>query len=229
MFSIAIYDKQEPNLIKDLVQDYIVEHEIVIKISVFNSIEEILLAPASYDIYIMDNSSLLMAKQIIDMDAGSRVLMIGDTVEEGYMASEIGIEYFLLRPIRKDMFFKILMKIKKQIKENSIVIKTSFGEKRVKLNNLNYIDIVKRCLCYHLKDGSILDGQTLRTSFEKAITPLDQHEALLFLPPSMLINLEQIDELHDDHVVFEDKSMCYFPKKARDIVKERWHRYLNIE
>ena len=98
MFSIAIYDKQEPDLIKDLVQDYIVEHETIIKISVFNSIEEILLAPASYDIYIMDNSSLLMAKQIIDMDAGSRVLMIGDTIEEGYMASEIGIEYFLLRP-----------------------------------------------------------------------------------------------------------------------------------
>jgi hypothetical protein len=231
MFSIAVYDKNidEARAIRELIQDYIVEQETIIKVSLFTNLEEVLLAPASYDIYIMDHSAILIAKQIIDMDAGSRVLILGENFEEASMASELGMDYFLLKPVKKEAFFHILKKIKKQIREDSIVLKTSYGEKRIKLNNLNYIDIVKRCLCYHLRDGSILDGQTLRTSYEKAINPLDKHECLLFLAPSLLINLSQIDELHDDHVVFEDKDVCYFPKKAKDIVKERWHKYLNIE
>ena len=57
---------------------------------------------------------------------------------------------------------------------------------------LNYINIVKRCLSYHLKDGTMLDGQSLRVSFEKAIDPLQERPSFLFLAPSLLINLNEI-------------------------------------
>ena len=47
---------------------------------------------------------------------------------------------------------------RREIKEDSIIIKIPSGERRVRINNLNYINIVRRCLCYHLKDGAMFDG-----------------------------------------------------------------------
>jgi hypothetical protein len=38
----------------------------------------------------------------------------------------------------------------------------------------------------------MFDGQTLRSSFEKAIDPLQNHKAFAFLAPSLLINLGEI-------------------------------------
>ena len=67
---------------------------------------------------------------------------------------------------------RIIKEIKQKVQDDHIVIKISGGEKRIRANELNYINIVQRCLCYHLTDGTMFDGQTLRTSFEKAISPL---------------------------------------------------------
>ena len=95
---------------------------------------------------------------------------------------------------------------------------------------LNYVNIVKRCLCYHLADGTMFDGQVLRTAFEKAIDPLQYHKsgAFLFLAPSLLINVGEIKILNGDHIIFENDDVLYFPKKAYDKVREAWLNYSRI-
>ena len=90
---------------------------------------------------------------------------------------------------------------------------------------MNYINIIKRSLCYHISEGPAIDGQSLRGSFEKEITPLQEHPLLLFLPPSLLINVSNINELRGDNLTFEDGDVLYFPKKAYETIKNRWHKY----
>jgi hypothetical protein len=89
-----------------------------------------------------------------------------------HLAAKVRANYFITKPYDKEELVEILMEIRKEIKEDSIIIKIPSGDRRVRINNLNYINIVRRCLCYHLKDGTMFDGQTLRSSFEKAIDPL---------------------------------------------------------
>jgi hypothetical protein len=74
----------------------------------------------------------------------------------------------------------------------------------------------------------MFDGQTLRVAFEKAMAQLINHESFVFIDPSLLINLSEIKILEKDHVIFENGDVVYFPKKAYDLVRERWVNYSKI-
>ena len=80
----------------------------------------------------------------------------------------------------------------------------------------------------------MFDGQTLRTSFEKAISPL-QHaksKSFLFLPPSLLINVGEIKILYSDKIVFENDDVLYISKKQHDLIDVAWKsytRFINID
>ena len=75
----------------------------------------------------------------------------------------------------------------------------------------------------------MLDGQSLRTSFKKAINPLQDNPNFLFLPPSLLINLNEIKIINNDNITFENDEVIYFPKKSHDFIYEKWKTYNRIK
>jgi hypothetical protein len=75
----------------------------------------------------------------------------------------------------------------------------------------------------------MFDGQTLRSSFEKAIDPLQNHKAFVFLAPSLLINLGEIKIINKDHIIFENDDTLYFPMKQHDFLRSRWIDYHTFE
>lgn len=234
MLSIAIYDdnKETIDIVRDAIQDFLIETHSLAKVSCFDKAEDLLFASGSYDVYIMDIDSSedidALSSRISEIDFSSRFIFMGTDPALACSAYKVDAESYLLKPIDKKQLFKVLTKIKQKVKEEAIIIKTPEGERRVKIPQLNYINIVKRCLCYHLKDGNVFDGQTLRTSFEKAITPLNLHPSFYFLAPSLLINLSEIKIINTDHIIFENDNVLYFPKKAYDIIYEHWKNYNKI-
>ena len=50
----------------------------------------------------------------------------------------------------------------------------------------------------------------------------------LFLAPSLLLNLSEIKEICEDHAIFENDEIVYFPKKSYDLVHESWLHYNRI-
>ena len=199
------------------------------KVSCFNDPEAIVMVPNRYDIYIMDidadGNIFELGYRIRDIDTGARYIYLSADASMAYFATKARADYFVLKPIEKEELIQILKEVKQKIQYDNIIIKVAGGERRLRVNHLNYINIVKRCLCYHLTDGNMFDGQTLRTSFEKAIDPLHKHAAFLFLPPSTLINVGEIKILNSDNIVFENDDVLYFPKKQYDVVREAWTNY----
>ena len=234
MISIAIYDDNQTYIdeIQQLIQDYLIETSTMAKVSVFNKAEDLILAPASFDIYIMDTDSCedikKLSAKIDQIDPNSYFIFIGEDPNLAYTAYQVHADYYLLKPIDKEKFNELLAWVRKNLKEDSFIIRTPMGDRRVKTNELNYVNIVKRCLSYHLKDGTMFDGQTLRSSFESAITPLNFHPSFIFLAPSLLINLSQIKILDKDNLTFENGDVLFFPKKAHDIIYEKWKTYNKI-
>lgn len=233
MLSIAIYSDQIDDIasLKSIIQDFLIDSKIMAKVSYFHEPDEFITVPSSYDIYIMDMDSsddvIELGNRMMTIDVGSHFIYISSDTSVAYQAAKIHADYFLAKPIEAEEFIEILKEIKQEIQDDNIIIKIPTGERRVRANTLNYINIVKRCLCYHLKDGAMFDGQTLRTSFEKAISPLQFHKsnAFLFLPPSLLINLGEVKIVNADHVIFENDDIVYFPKKSYDFVREAWINY----
>lgn len=233
MISIAIFSDipEEINQLKSMIQDYVIEAKLIARIQTFNNVYKFLTVPNSFDIYIMDMDSqddvIDIGKQMMGIDNNARFIFIGTDKSKAHLVAKIKGDYFIDKPIDETEFEEVLQEIKEKIQEDTLVIKIASGERRVKLNELNYINIVKRCLCYHLNNGTVFDGQTLRSSFEKAISPLQFHKsgAFLFLPPSLLINVGEIKILNGDNIVFENGEVLYYPKKSYDKVREAWAGY----
>ena len=233
MLSIAIYSNNKSIItrLKSIIQDFLIEIKAMSKVSVFSDPKKFISAHRSYDIYIMDMESkddtIELGKKIMEINGNSYFIYLGKDMNDIRKALKLHINYYLLKPIETEDLLHILKIIKRKIQDDTIVIQIPTGDRRVRANNLNYINIVKRCLCYHLKDGTMFDGQTLRSSFEKAISPLQFHKSksFLFLPPSLLINLGEVKIVNGDHVIFENDDILYFPKKAHDTIREAWTNY----
>ena len=202
------------------------------KISCFSTPEEVMMIPNRYDVYFMDmdstNDATVLGKNRRLIDEGSQFVYTSINPNVAHIAAKVRSDYFITKPFDKEEIAEILNEIKKEIKEDSIIIKIPSGERRVRINNLNYINIVRRCLCYHLKDGAMFDGQTLRSSFEKAIDPLHKHKSFIFLAPSLLINLGEIKIINKDNIVFENDDVLYFPMKQYDNLRNAWVNYNRI-
>ena len=231
MLSVAIYSDKQDDIVylKSTIQDFLIEYKLMAKVSAFSNPDDITLIPNRYDLYIMDMDSetdtIALGKSLMGIDEGSNFLYISSNSADAYRSSKILADYFLVKPLEKEEFFEVMKDVKREIKEDSVIIKVPDGERRIRVNNLNYINIVKRCLCYHLKDGAMFDGQTLRTSFEKAITPLQENKTFLFLAPSLLINLGEIKIVNKDNIVFDNDDVLFFPMKQYETVRERWINY----
>lgn len=235
MLSIAVYSDNTESIscLRSTIQDVLIDFKLMAKVSIFNEPDALVMAPSAYDIYILDmdaeGDTIALGKQMREIDDGGHFIYISENEANAYKAYKAHADHFLIKPIDESEFLEVFGLIKKEIKDNSIIIDSPAGERRIRINNLNYVNIVKRCLCYHLKDGAMFDGQTLRSSFEKAITPLQHNKTFLFLPPSLLINLSEIKIVNSDNLTFENDEVLYFPKKAYELVRERWRTYNQLD
>ena len=164
MLSIAIYSDQIEDVatLKTLIQDFLIESKKMAKISCFSNSEDMIMIPNRYDVYFMDMDSTsdatVLGKNRRLIDEGSQFVYMSINPNVAHIAAKVRSDYFITKPFDKEEIAEILNEIKKEIKEDSIIIKIPSGERRVRINNLNYINIVRRCLCYHLKDGAMFDG-----------------------------------------------------------------------
>ena len=234
MLQIAIYSNSIENieLLKSSIQDFLIEKNMMAKVIDFTDTENLLLFPSRFDIYLIDIDSILptdlssYCKRIKEIDDYGSIVCFSKDENKASLSTKAKASYFFcIEPLDYNELFEILIEIKKAVKEDSVIIKIPNGERRVRINHLNYINIIKRCLCYHLKDGTMFDGQTLRSSFEKAIDPLQYNKSFLFLPPSLLINLGEIKEVYKDRVVFENDEVLYVPLKQNDTILTAWKHY----
>lgn len=231
MLSIAIFTKTTANLSlwKSKAEDLLVETETLAKISYFDEEEKLITAPESYDIYIIDMDTpidtLALSEKMFEIDKGSHFIFISENKENAFKVIKKHLGEFVTRPADPNELKFILKKVKQKVKEENIIIQLSSGERRVRVNNLNYINIEKRCLCYHLADGNIFDGQSLRASFIKAIRPLNEHPNFLFAPPSLLINIMNVKDLYKNRIVFDNEDVVYISKNAYELISKKWHEY----
>lgn len=236
MFSIAIYTQRECTTqnFKDLIQTYFADKQISGRYQTFNNTDNFLTVPNRFDLYIMDlednkEEVIKLTEQMKQIDTFGHFIYI-DSNHESICESLIAeVDCFLLKPVTQNKFFPLLDKLRKNIKVDTIVISTPEGDRKIRTSDLNYINIEDRCLCYHLKNGIFYDGRSLRGSFEKAVNPLHLHESLIFIAPSLLINLENIEVLNTDHLYFTGENQkLYFPKRHYNAIEARWHKHNNF-
>ena len=103
-----------------------------------------------------------------------------------------------------------------------IIIPSECGDKKVPITRINYIDIEQRSLCFHLTLGNVTARCLLRTSFSRATEGYLQNENLLFIKPSLIINIDNIECLDKEKIIFINGDELYFPRRHYTEIYEKW-------
>lgn len=114
------------------------------------------------------------------------------------------------------------IKIVTKTRSKIMLVPTAAGEELIYIRNLNYINIEERSMCYHLTEGMLKASHVLRNSFEKSIRQYLHNDNLMFIKPSLLINLANIKSMNREYITFRSGEILYYPKKYYEAIHERW-------
>lgn len=230
LFSIAVCDENQEqlNISCDLLADYLIQSKSMAKVQKYDSAEALLADPQRFDIYLLgiilpgEINGISLGKKIKEQDETAKIIYVTKDTTRAIEAYELQALSYITKPIDEKKLFAVLDKVRNYIRKECFIMQTNEGERRIHASDLLYIDIDRRCLCYHLKSGIYADGQCLRGSFEKALGAIKENEDFIFLKPSLVINLTEIDLLNQDHLTFKNGQTIYFPKAKYQQIKDAW-------
>jgi DNA-binding LytR/AlgR family response regulator len=108
LLSIAIYSdcNLDTEQLKSIIQDFLIEMKMMAKVSYFNDPEALILAPSSFDIYIMDMDSeadlIELSCKMRTIDAGAKYIFISSNENHAYKVTKARFNYFMLKPIEAE-------------------------------------------------------------------------------------------------------------------------------
>ena len=159
----------------------LIESRIKSPVKIFSSAEELLSDKTVFDIYFLDIkgvSGLEIARQIREREkngfAKSVIVFITGYDEYTLEAFDVNAFHYLLKPIDKGKFFKILdnavkeIKIRKHNEENFILLKIQNRQKKVALKDIFYLESDNKKVVFHTAEG-IFETQGKMEDFAKVL------------------------------------------------------------
>ena len=233
MLSFGIYETEELNIleIKNCIKNYAEEQYAAIKQYVINNITDLIkLKPKicliDYKTYL---SNLEILKEWKSVNKINFICIVEDYIQMIDAVKSDSNNLYLLKPIKLEVLILLLDYARQKIKSNVISIHLGHNEEEIiEVKNLNYVNIVNRSLRFHMTCNREIDSQSLRQSFVKEAEPMLRHPELYFMPPSLIVNLENIKQLYDDHITFKNGNVIYYPRTAYEKLKTAWKTHHDI-
>lgn len=167
-------------------------------------------------------------KIVID-NTNSFFILAGNDLSRVVLSNNSCNNYFIQKPIDYNKVDEILFHIRRKIQNNYIIIKTTDGDRKLQICDLNYIDIRGRAPCFHLASGIDIYGKTLIKSFKKTISPLHEHELLYFIEPSLLINISKIKMINNTQIYFDNDDWLAIPAVHIKAIHKEWENYYDFD
>ncbi len=156
------------------------------------------------------------------------IIYLTSSAEFAIDSYKVNASNYILKPILKDVFInaidKVLFDINKR-KDHCVIVKNKQSCIRISYDNILYIDLRNRALCYHLANGNIVESTMLRTPFIDAIKPLLQDKRFLHCSKTLVVNLDNISQVNTEDVIFKDDITVYFSKNVCRDLRTKWSEY----
>lgn len=239
MLHIAICDDdlEQIDSLKQLISNYHSEHRhFDIRITAFTTgtaLLEYIRVNGPFDIYIMD----IIMPDINGIDLGHKIrksdqsgAIIYLTVSSDYAIDSylVKASAYLVKPIcHKSMLATLHELVQNWTRENQnyTTIKTRNGIQRVSLRNIVYGELVGHCIQYHLADGTVLEGMSLRTSFRKAVEYLFESERFVLCATSFFVNLSFVEKIEASGLRLTNGASIPISRTLRTEIINRWMDY----
>lgn len=223
IIAICECDKEETKIIEKNLRKILEEKNIVIKN--FKSLEELLKDNLyNIDVFIIDimfgeSNGIQVAKKIRDLNIDSKIIFIAENLNFAKYGYEVNAYRYLIKPINFEEFREIIINcildIDKLITKYIFVNKKNRIEK-IKIYNIEYIEVVKKNIIIHTLDQEI---EFTGTSIEKIEKNL-KGENFFRCHKSYIVNLEKIDTITQNEIIINKKNIPVSRYRRNDLKKE---------
>lgn len=234
---IALCDDNELQLsmVEDIVSGYFKDRRIDAEINTFTEGKKLLedvRANGCYGLYILD----MLMPVLNGMDVGTELRNMGDdghivflTATDQYAVKsyEVSALYYLVKPIDAQKIEKVLDLSK--LAENYFASTKAEGDffevvgkektQQIRISDIEYVDLVARRLCFHMKNKEIYESVMLRTKFSDSVAQLSQLDGFV-ASGTVLVNKAYITRISTNEIRFESGE-CLTPSKrvAKELYK----------
>lgn len=185
-----------------------------------------------FDIIILD--ILMPGRDGIDIGHALResgysgiILYLTSSTDFAIDSYDVRAFHYLLKPITPEKFFAVLdaaADICTSRQNESILIQTANGPRRVLLDEILYIERSNRSMRY-ICDHERIQTRTLRGAFRDAVQELLADPRFVLCGASFLVNLSRIAGIDGQEVLLDTGSVVSMPRTAAPALKRQWGAY----
>ena len=191
-----------------------------------------------FDVYILDilmhgMNGIELGTRLRQMGFDGKIIYLTSSQEYAIDSYRVKAYNYLLKPIRKDIFFSALDEVfnfLSQRKGKGTIVRTKDCSVRVSFDSIEYTELCKRTVVYHLVGGKTLESISIRTAFVDAVKELLLDSRFIQCGTSMVANMHHITMVEKDSLIFRNQRKVYLPKKVCSDIRSVWYDfYFNEE
>ena len=152
---------------------------------------------ARYDVVLMDVlmpglDGIESARALRQIDGCAQLVFL--TVSPNFVVEAFSVKarHYLIKPITEPAVFLLLDEIGAELERDgreAIIVRGKHGIRKLRVDRLEYCEIMRRTVCYHTADGAVVEGEGSMGELEAQLLSFP-----MFLRPhrSFLVNMEHI-------------------------------------
>ncbi len=237
MLQIAICDDNNTELllIEQIVETFKASHisKYNIKCDTFSNGLDLLKTTENgirYDILILDVvmpliTGIEVAAEIRKSNNLSKIVFLTSSREFAVDSYKVNAFYYLLKPIKKEELIPILEMACADIvdkREKGIIIKSKMCLTKVFYHRLEYIEVLRRTLFFHLTNGEVLESLGTMSQLEN-----DLLSDKRFIKPhrSYIVNMDYIHRFTDKDIITFSNSPVPISRELYKNIKQTYIDY----
>ena len=183
-----------------------------------------------FDLYILD----CIMPEMTGIELGNALRMRDDsglllylTTSPDFALDSYRVDAFdyLLKPVDKDLFFKILDKAYRsfsQTIQEAVAVKTADSIRMIPIADIWYAERMDKHIDYYLTDHTVVHSTSFNGSFQIAVAELLSHKGMLLVGSSFVVNLFHVTEVTRSDLVLTGNLHVPVPRRMYEIVKKKW-------
>lgn len=124
-----------------------------------------------------------------------KIIFLTSSAEFAVQSYTVGAYYYQLKPIREETFFQLMDSVIdecRRAEEQSLLLRCKNGISRIRLDKLEYCEIIGRALLFHMANGQVLESAG---SLDKLTAELEGYGNFLRPHRSFLVNMDYIQSI----------------------------------
>ncbi len=177
------------------------------------------------DIMMPGENGMELAREIRQADGEVKIIFLTSSPEFAVQSYTVGATYYLLKPIAAQSLFSVLDRAVaacQKAQAEKLVLKCKSGIAAVAPSDVVYCEVFGRSLCWHMRDGQVLESRGKLDELENQLSALG---GFWRLHRCYLINLRHVQNLTYRVATLADGTSLPIPHGKYNDVKKAYLAY----